>query len=116
MVNPQRTIERNMTEDDLLDFVMDAAAARGWLVHHCRPARSGQGWRTPIQGDTGFPDLVLVHPRRGVIFAELKSERGREREDQTIWGDALIEVRAEYYVWRPRDRDAILERLVTRAP
>ncbi len=40
--------------------VIQLARTGGWeLVHAERAARTGKGWRTPIQGDRGFFDLVL---------------------------------------------------------
>lgn len=85
------------TEAELLDAVIDLARLRGWLVHHCRPARTSNGWRTPIRGDAGAPDLVLA--RAGVVvLAELKSERGRQTEAQKRWQQA-----SGGHLWRPSD-------------
>ena len=78
---------------------------RGWRVHAERPARTSKGWRTPVQGDPGFFDLVLA--RRGrVIFAELKSARGKLSAEQEAW---LAELSGgpERYTWRPADFPAI---------
>ena len=68
--------------------VIKLARAHGWLVHAQRPARTKRGWATAIQGDPGFPDLVLVRQRR-IIFAELKTETGRLPGDQRAWLGAL---------------------------
>ena len=74
----------------------------GWLVYHPLPAMNARGkWRTAQAGDTGFPDLVLAHHRRGVIFAELKSEIGRVSDRQMRWISELRQAGAEAYVWRP---------------
>jgi hypothetical protein len=104
-------LARAMTEDQLLDSTIDLARALGWLAHHCRPARTGKGWRTPVQGDPGFPDLILV--RDGwLIAAELKSQTGRVAAGQAPWVDRLDEVSLRagrpsggllVYVWRPVD-------------
>lgn len=67
--------------------------------------RSGR-WSTPLQGDAGFPDVVLVRPPR-VIFAELKAEKGRTSESQQTWLAALMECNVETYLWRPSDSDVI---------
>lgn len=88
----------------LLDAVVEAARALGWLVHHDRPARDRRGkWATAIQGDAGFPDLVLVRPPR-VLFVELKAERGTLTVAQQGWLEAVSGCPGvECYVWRPRD-------------
>lgn len=97
----------HMTEAELQSVVIELAQLKGWLVHHDRPARTAKGWRTPIQGTPGFPDLVLARNGR-VIFAELKSERGAMRGDQLRWMRELAveDVRGadvELEVWRPED-------------
>lgn len=86
-----------------------------WRTAHFRPAMTQRGrWVTAVQGDgVGFPDLVLV--KNYVIFAELKTDDGRLRGEQAEWGTALAAISIarpgamDYYVWRPKDYDAILE-------
>jgi hypothetical protein len=61
-----------MTERDFQRAVVELARLMGWRVHHTRPALTQRGrWLTPIQGDAGFPDLVLCRPPR-LVLAELK--------------------------------------------
>lgn len=91
--------------------VVQLAQTFGWLVQHTRPAKQGDRWLTPIQGDAGFPDLVLAHPVRGIIFAELKSATGALSEAQYLWGHTLREGGGEWRIWRPSDLDAIQRRL-----
>src|SRR5690606_27676425 len=94
----------------------------GWKVHHTRPARTDKGWRTPIQGDAGYPDLTMA--RRGrMVIAELKSETGELTREQAAWLEHLPRVAQEddsadrdlhahaieVYVWRPSDWPHILE-------
>jgi hypothetical protein len=93
--------------------VVELATMTGWKVNHQLPAQNAAGrWRTPTQGHVGFPDLVLAHPTRGVIFAELKSAVGRVSEAQRNWLDVLELGGAETYVWRPTDMAFIKSRLM----
>ena len=88
-----------MTEDQLLSAILDAAKLLGWRAFHVRNSKAGV-----IQGDPGFPDLVLV--RKGdVIFVELKSQLGRMTDAQRAWGDAL----PSCYLIRPSDLDWFLD-------
>lgn len=90
-----------MTEQQLLDAVIELAGWYGYLIHHDRPARTTTSWTTPIQGHRGFPDLLLTHPKTGhIIAAELKSAKGKLSPDQQAWLNALD---TEIYttIWRP---------------
>ena len=72
------------------------------------------GWRcyftwTSIRSPAGFPDLVLCRPPR-LIFAELKTERGRVNQKQEEWISDLGQCeQVEAYIWRPHDEDLIQE-------
>jgi len=92
-----------LSETDLMYQILDLAHVRGWLAQHTRPAWTAKGWRTPIQGDKGFPDLVLARAPR-VIIAELKDDRAQLSKEQKLWVERLSDCRGvEVYVWRPRD-------------
>ena len=92
-----------MTEAELQQAVIDLAHLLGWRVAHFRPARTSDGWRTPVAADgKGFPDLVLVRDRT-ILFVELKSQRGRLTDEQKHWGRVLLNTDARYEVWRPDD-------------
>ncbi len=105
------TITERMTEATLQTRVIDLAKAMGWLVNHTRPARKLDGsWSTPIQGDKGFPDLVLVRPPF-TIYAELKSEKGRPTDEQATWIERLRKCGLDVRVWRPSDMREIEETL-----
>jgi hypothetical protein len=96
-----------LTEAQFQDQVVDLARLHGYRVAHFRPARTEKGWRTPVAADgAGWPDLVLVKPGR-MIFAELKSQRGRLSDDQHAWLDQLRAAGVEAYVWRPAQFDDI---------
>ena len=102
----------SQTETEFMSQVMELAHLRGWRAHHTRPAWTSKGWRSPIQGDPGFPDLVLVrkcgkHVR--VIIAELKSEKGRLTGEQKAWLRLLEGCKGvEAYIWRPKMWEDIL--------
>lgn len=97
-----------LTEAQLSEQVTALADLCGWRWTHFRPARTAQGWRTPVSGAPGFPDLVLVRGTR-LVFAELKSARGRPSPEQRIWLDLLGRTSAEVYVWTPSDWTTIHE-------
>lgn len=92
-----------MSEAQFTSTVIELAKFRGWLVCHFRPARTVRGWRTPVEGDKGFPDLCLARKHR-TIFAELKVGRGKLSLEQQAWADALGDV----YLWRPEDLREII--------
>jgi len=102
-------------EKDFQRAVIDLARLTGWRVHHTRPALTQRGrWLTPIQGDAGFPDLVLVRAGR-VIFAELKRNGARPTPAQREWLEALQACAGvECYLWTPDDWDAIIDALQRR--
>ena len=99
-------------ERDFQRAVIDLARLMGWRVHHTRPALTRRGrWLTPIQGDAGFPDLVLVRAGR-VIFAELKCNGVRPTPQQQAWLDALASCAGvECYLWTPADWKTIIDTL-----
>lgn len=102
-----------MTESEFQSQVIEIARLRGWKVAHFRPAQIRPGrWATPIQGDAGFPDLVLSRGLDGdLVFAELKKEKGRLSAGQVAWIRTLIAAGAEAYVWYPSDLPQIINRL-----
>jgi hypothetical protein len=52
----------------------------------------------------------MAHEQRGLIFAELKTTKGRPSETQLHWL-RILHPHAECYLWRPEDIDFISERL-----
>ncbi len=121
----ERAIEiltAQVSEDELKSTIIHAANVFGWHVHHDRAARNTSGkWATHIQGDAGFPDLVLARAGR-VIFAELKRATGKVSDTQFAWLVALgqpggtpsqqaVDPKSnpEVYVWRPIDLPEIME-------
>lgn len=88
MSRPTSTVDRRPTELECEATIIAAARTFGWLVHAERPARSGKGWRTPVKGHKGFPDLVLVRPPQ-LWIVELKRKPNKVETDQQAWLDAL---------------------------
>jgi hypothetical protein len=102
-----------VNEAQLKNWVIELAQRFGWLVHHDLPAQYGNGrWATPVQGFAGFPDLVLAHPSGQLLFAELKSDKGKTSTRQDTWLAILDLAGIENHVWRPSDMPFIQDRLV----
>ena len=85
----------------------EMATLLGYLCFHTYDSRRSIGG--------GFPDLVLVRPATSkhtsrVIFAELKTQKGRVSKAQQEWLQALSTREGiEVYIWRPADIDTIIE-------
>ena len=85
------------TENEFQDKILDYAKLRGWLAYHTYDSRKSA---------PGYPDLTLVRNDR-IIFAELKTERGRVTPEQSIWIDALNRTPATALIWRPSNWEEI---------
>jgi len=97
-----------VSEKIWMDQVITLAKMNGWQVFHPSPHQVRPG---VFRSDgNGFPDLVLAHRERGLIFAELKTERGKMSTSQKVWG-LSIAPHAEWYMWRPSQLQLIAERL-----
>ena len=98
-----------MSEADLLTGLLDTALSTGWLVHHSAAAETPTGWRTPLNGSPGLPDLILVHrDRRLFATIEAKSAAGRLEPDKVRWHEALAAAGVDARVIRPDDYDATI--------
>ena len=102
-------VDKSMSEYAFQSAVICFAHAYGWRTFHDADSRGN------TVGSAGYPDLTMVRGER-IIFAELKSERGKLRSAQRQWGRLLqyAETRneyVEYHIWRPRDWDEITETL-----
>jgi hypothetical protein len=96
-----------MSEKDWVTWIIRAAQLNGWNAWHPLPARTKDGWRTLGQGNPGAPDIWLA--RNGVVMgSEAKTNTGRVEPEQRYWLDKLG---PHGYLWRPRDRDTVLELL-----
>ena len=86
------------TEKQFQAQVVGLAKQLGWMAYHTYDSR---------RSEPGYPDLTLVHPQHGLIFAELKTEKGRVSPEQREWLEVLSAVAFPYplisvYTWRPR--------------
>lgn len=107
----QERADRAVSESAFLEQVIDLARLYRFRVAHFRPAWTGRGWRTPVQGDgAGFPDLVLVGRGR-VIVAELKRETKRATDEQLAWLAAFADAGVSAFVWTPGQFDEIVREL-----
>ena len=100
-----------MSEQEFLKDVITIAKLRGWLVFHALPSTKNGRWGTHFMGDAGFPDLCLVHPTGGTVFAELKVGKNPLTADQLRWGRWLNENGSEWYCWKPENMQAVVDRL-----
>ena len=82
-----------MIEKDLMALVIREARRLGWRVYHTHDSR---------RSEPGFPDLCMVRGGR-VVYAELKSERGKLTAEQKRWLEDLRGAGQEAYMWRPAD-------------
>jgi hypothetical protein len=84
--------------------VIDMAKVFGWRVAHFHDSRRQvkPGVFVGDQAAAGFPDLVLTR-NSALMFAELKTEKGRLKAEQRAWIEALREAGQAVHLWRPRD-------------
>jgi len=99
---PRAADRKAWTEARLLREVRRFARRHGWADYHAAIS---------MGAPAGFPDLVLVRPPV-IIFAELKSARGRLSSSQRAWLERFqqcsIPGRVETHIWRPNDWPDIL--------
>jgi len=96
------------TEKQFMAAVVQYAKLKRWKVYHTYNS---------VKSEKGFPDLTLCRvehrskwaietnrPEIGrIIFAELKSEKGRLTKEQEYWLNDLACCPCEVYLWRPSD-------------
>ena len=93
-----------ITEAQFQKSVTLVAEEAGWFVYHDYDSR---------RSSPGFPDLTMVSEDGRIIFAELKSQKGRVKKEQQAWLDRLGEnPGVEVYLWRPSDLDFINKTLM----
>ena len=87
----------SMSEREFLKKIIALAEIRGWLYYHTHDSR---------KSPPGFPDLVLLRDN-ALIFAELKTARGKVTREQKHWLDSLARARVRVCLWRPSDWGSI---------
>ena len=93
-VKPRKRRWPYVLEKDFQQTLMQYAQLAGWTVYHTYDSR---------RSEAGYPDLTMVRGAR-LIFAELKSHKGKLRKAQEEWIQRLSDVPAiEVYIWRPLD-------------
>lgn len=103
------TLPLTTSEDSLQRMIITQAHGRGWLVAHFLPATRHGVVATHMDGDNGFPDLVLA--KNGVVLhREVKSHAGRLRPTQKDWLNALGPGET-VGTWRPGDWRRIIAEL-----
>jgi VRR-NUC domain len=97
-----KAILNSITEKQFQAQFLELAGWLGWLAYHDYDSR---------KNSPGFLDTVLAKRGR-IIFAELKSEKGKLRPQQKIWYEILKTCPGiEVYVWKPSQWDEIVETL-----
>jgi hypothetical protein len=98
-------LQLDMSEKQLRETILHAASLCHWRAYFT--------WNS-LHSPMGYPDLTLVRGTR-LIFAELKSPKGRVTPAQQGWLTALEAVQTPplVAVWRPADLDRVLD-LLTR--
>lgn len=97
-------------EGPLQEKVEQYLSLTGWLWFHDRATNFAH------MNNAGFPDIVAVHPKSGVVvFLELKGAKGKLSDEQKEWRDALLKhpspTTHHYSVVRPADFDRLIEAL-----
>lgn len=82
---------KTMTEADLQTQVIKLARTFGWLCFHTLRSKGSE---------PGFLDLTMARPGQ-LIFAELKTERGKTTPAQDRWLELLQSTDVRVFLWRP---------------
>lgn len=93
---------KGISEADFQRQVTDLCDWLGLMWHHETDSRKSKA---------GFPDLVICGPG-GIVFFELKTQRGRVSSAQHQWIEALQRAGQKAYVARPGNLAGI-KRLLT---
>ena len=94
----RKMLAEAMSERELQKEVRQKATDHGWSVY-C--------WWSSLHSPAGWPDLVLIREvnaeQARMIFAELKSEKGKVSAEQVETIRLLRMAGHKVYVWKPLD-------------
>lgn len=111
-----RALQHHVDEKTFQAQVIELANVCGWRhLHVRRSIGKGRKWVTSTNL-AGWPDLMLMRPPDGLIFAELKSDTGKATPEQV----ELLEFLGRYpyataVVWSPKDWPTIEQALTRKA-
>lgn len=88
-----RVRQSGMLEADLQNTIIEMCGWFGLYVYHTHDSRKSAG---------GFPDLVIIGDH-GVLYRELKTEKGHLSKDQAEVLERLRKAGQDAAVWRPSD-------------
>lgn len=88
-------------ENGFMGWVEQLATVKGWVWWHDLESK---------KNPAGYPDLHLMRPPQYLIV-ELKTNKGRVTPEQKAWLAGLRACGIDCRVWRPRDRDEVLDAL-----
>ena len=92
------------SEADWQNWLIKVAHLAGYRVTAMKDSRA-LWWGC----DKGVPDLICVHPMRGVLWIECKARTGRVTPEQNAWHMDLIACGQSLRILRPGDEDRALE-------
>lgn len=103
-----RALAPQQSEASFQRAVIQYARLQGFRVAHVHDSRRqvAPGVLVGDRDAAGIPDLIMVRGET-LVFAELKSAKGRLRPEQTAWLDALVVVaeaapeNVKIRVWSP---------------
>ena len=87
------------SEKELLQMVRQLAKLKQYHVYHTFNS---------YHSEAGFPDLTIWKDKR-LIFAELKTEKGKLTQEQKDTLESLASTGNEVYLWRPSNWNEITE-------
>lgn len=91
------TLNAHLTEAQFQRRVTDYCNLRGLRWHHEQDSRRSKA---------GYPDLTIAGPK-GVVWLELKTEKGRVKPEQQAWIDTLRAAGCDALIVRPQHWDDV---------